>query len=243
LTHKISVYTDGILTLDKTLMGLIELDPKEILVDGMRKELVNTIATILHETFIFKSPGSKEELYKSFESLKAKFFGMKKSFEYIQDFLNISGEQIWREEITRIFKVNLDKEALMLINKKYDYQEAESGIPIPHFEPVDSDPSPSFFGRILNQILSCTKCEKAFYIDSLLNFYDQSGDEVFGMKAIVHLEKDMGTSFLQCLETLISYRLVNNMKKLARDYGISFGSASITESMRKTLGGKDEGFL
>lgn len=54
LTHKISVYTDGILTLDKTLMGLIELDPKEILVDGIRNEFVKTIATILHETFIFK---------------------------------------------------------------------------------------------------------------------------------------------------------------------------------------------
>lgn len=123
LTHKISVYTDGILTLDKTLMGLIELDPKEILVDGIWDELVKTISTILHETFIFKTPGSKEELQQSFESLKSKFSGLKKAFEYIQDFLNISGETIWREEVSRIFKVNLDKEGLFLINKKYDYQE------------------------------------------------------------------------------------------------------------------------
>ena len=121
LTHKISVYTDGILTLDKTLMGLIELDPKEILVDGIWNELVKTIATILHETFIFKQPGSKEELYQSFESLKSKFAGVKKAFEYIQDFLDISGEAIWKEEISWIFKINLDKEGLMLINKKYDY--------------------------------------------------------------------------------------------------------------------------
>jgi WASH complex subunit strumpellin len=53
LTNKISVYTDGILTMDKTLMGLIEVDPKEILVDGIRKDLVKTMSTILHETFIF----------------------------------------------------------------------------------------------------------------------------------------------------------------------------------------------
>lgn len=121
LTHKISVYTDGILTLDKTLMGLIELDPKEILVDGIRNELVKTVATILHETFIFKNSGNKDDLYQSFYSLKSKFSGMKKAFEYIQDFLNIQGEAIWGEEINRIFKKNLDQEAILLINKKYDY--------------------------------------------------------------------------------------------------------------------------
>jgi len=64
-------------------MGLIELDPKEILVDGIRKELVKTVATILHETFIFKTPGSKDELYEKFESLKSKFIKLEKSFEYI----------------------------------------------------------------------------------------------------------------------------------------------------------------
>ena len=38
-THEISILTEGMLCLDKTMMGLIELDPKEILVDGIRKEL------------------------------------------------------------------------------------------------------------------------------------------------------------------------------------------------------------
>ena len=81
-------------------MGLINLDPKQILVDGIRQELVRTIATILHETFIFKSLGNKDELQAAFMSLSKQFAGMKKAFEYIQDFLSISGENIWREEIT-----------------------------------------------------------------------------------------------------------------------------------------------
>ena len=41
------------LVLDKTLMGIIEIDPKEILVDGIRKELGRKLATMLHDGFIF----------------------------------------------------------------------------------------------------------------------------------------------------------------------------------------------
>ena len=81
-------------------MCLIELDPKEILVDGIRKELVKTVGTILHETFIFKQPGSKDELYEKFENLRSKFAKLEKSFEYIQDFLNINGETLWKDEIS-----------------------------------------------------------------------------------------------------------------------------------------------
>lgn len=52
-THEVSMLTEGMLVLDKTLMGVIEIDPKEILVDGIRKELGKTLASLLHEGFIF----------------------------------------------------------------------------------------------------------------------------------------------------------------------------------------------
>jgi WASH complex subunit strumpellin len=44
LTHEISVCTEGMLVLDKVLMGVIEIEPKEILIDGLRKELGRTLA-------------------------------------------------------------------------------------------------------------------------------------------------------------------------------------------------------
>jgi WASH complex subunit strumpellin len=56
--------TEGMLVLDKTLMGIIEIDPKEILVDGIRKELGKTISKMLHEGFIFT---------KGQETLESKF--------------------------------------------------------------------------------------------------------------------------------------------------------------------------
>lgn len=44
LTHEVSVFTEGMLCLDKVLMGVIEIEPKEILIDGLRKELCKTLA-------------------------------------------------------------------------------------------------------------------------------------------------------------------------------------------------------
>ena len=41
------------LVLDNVLMGVIEIEPKEILIDGLRKELGRTLSNILHEGFIF----------------------------------------------------------------------------------------------------------------------------------------------------------------------------------------------
>ena len=57
-THKITMFTEGMLVLDKVLMGVIEIEPKEILIDGLRKELCKKMAKMLHEEFIFKADQS-----------------------------------------------------------------------------------------------------------------------------------------------------------------------------------------
>ena len=96
----------------------IQVEPKEILVEGTRNELVRTVAKVIHNLFIFNDKGDNAELQEKLDFLKAKFKGWKKSFEYIQDFLNIPAELFWREEVTRIFRGSLDKEGTKLISKK-----------------------------------------------------------------------------------------------------------------------------
>ena len=53
-THEVVLFTEGMLVLDKVLMGVIEIDPKEILIDGLRKELSKKLARMLHEGFIMQ---------------------------------------------------------------------------------------------------------------------------------------------------------------------------------------------
>ena len=53
LTHDISVYTEGVLMMKTTLVGIIKIDPKQLLEDGIRKELVQQVAFALHQGLIF----------------------------------------------------------------------------------------------------------------------------------------------------------------------------------------------
>lgn len=101
------------LVLDKVLMGVTEIEPKEILIDGLRKELGRTLAQMLHDGFIFnkKNLPMDKELDSKFEHVKNKITGLKRSIEYIQDFLNVYGEKIWNEELTRIIEFAVEKEA------------------------------------------------------------------------------------------------------------------------------------
>lgn len=53
LTHDISVFTEGMLMMKTTLVGIIKVDPKQLLEDGIRKELVQQVASALHRGLIF----------------------------------------------------------------------------------------------------------------------------------------------------------------------------------------------
>lgn len=72
-----------------------------------------------------------------FANLRSNFVGLKRSIEYIQDFLNVQGEKIWREELTRIINFAVEKEASALVNKKYSPNFDDENNYVPDFDPVD----------------------------------------------------------------------------------------------------------
>lgn len=99
-TCAISVLTEGVLTMKTTLVGVIELDPKQLLEDGIRKELVQHLSKALHDGLIL-DPKAKtiDNLFDKLNKLAAVINGYKRSFEYVQDYLNIYGFKIWQEEV------------------------------------------------------------------------------------------------------------------------------------------------
>ena len=92
--HKISVFTKGIFMMEKTLMGVIEVDPKIILEKGIRRELLELLAKIFHNYIDFKA-NDKINLDKKLNELIAKITSVRKSFLYIQDYININGSKMW----------------------------------------------------------------------------------------------------------------------------------------------------
>ena len=52
-TYEISIFAQGILAMESTFLGVIELDPKQLLEDGIRKQLVKQITETFHDALVF----------------------------------------------------------------------------------------------------------------------------------------------------------------------------------------------
>eukprot|EP01027_Heterolobosea_sp_BB2_P007140 GEZU01010652.1.p1 GENE.GEZU01010652.1~~GEZU01010652.1.p1 ORF type:complete len:835 (-),score=235.13 GEZU01010652.1:84-2588(-) len=175
-TYRVSKFTEGILAMETTLMGIIQVDPKQLLEDGIRKELVRQIAFALHNILVFKT-GKITDFELRLRALSDKLQGMLRSFEYIQDYINIYGLKIWQEEFYRIINYNVEQECNSFLKKKvYDFQSAYQSevIPIPTFPPVDQA-SVNFMGRLVRELLAQTSSKKAIYVAQMNAWYEPTG--------------------------------------------------------------------
>ena len=62
----------------------LQVDPKRMLEDGIRKELVVQVSRCLHEGLIFNARAKTTELQPKLRALASKMGGYRRSFEYIQ---------------------------------------------------------------------------------------------------------------------------------------------------------------
>ena len=154
---------------------------------------------------------------------------MKRSIEYIQDFLNVQGEKIWREEFQRVIELAVEREATKLVNKKYtaniDNNEQQY---IPTFEPVDEHDL-TFMGRLLTAVLK--SMGKGIYLDQMSHWYTRDGEQTFGLRFINFLHENLGTTFLIGLDKLCCYRLTSELRQFYRDYGLQIGGGSISKEL------------
>ncbi|XP_071483871.1 WASH complex subunit 5-like [Diadema antillarum] len=214
LTHSISVFTEGILMMKTTLVGIIKIDPKQLLEDGIRKELVAQVASALHSSLIFNPKAKVCELMPKLDALGARMDGFIRSFEYIQDYVDIHGLKIWQEEVSRIINYNMEQECNSFLRTKvHDWQSVyqSTTIPIPKFPPVDS--SINFMGRLVREILRITDPKTTSYIDAMKTWYDlKTRQEVLDMKVFSKLQQSIGTYGLTGLDRLLCFMIVRELQ-------------------------------
>lgn len=85
-----------------TLVGVIRVDPAELLEEGLLKELDKHISKKFVE---FLEPQQKKpvpasnNLLPRLQKLAESMDGYKRSLEYIQDYINIHGLRIWQKQV------------------------------------------------------------------------------------------------------------------------------------------------
>jgi WASH complex subunit strumpellin len=151
-----------------TLVGSIPVNPKELLEDGIRKELVRQISIAMHGILIFRT-GKTADFEVNLDRLEHQLQNFRKSFEYISDYVNIYGLKIWQEEFGRIISFNVEQECNTFLKQKvYEWQSQfqNAAIPIPSFPSIQDDVSRTFMGRLIREILHQTDPRRSVYIDT-----------------------------------------------------------------------------
>lgn len=84
-----------------TLVGVIRVDPAELLEEGLLRELDTHISKKFNE---FLEPQAKKpgNLISRLQKLAESMDGYKRSLEYIQDYINIHGLRIWQKQVCHI---------------------------------------------------------------------------------------------------------------------------------------------
>ncbi|KAK8773941.1 hypothetical protein V5799_011527, partial [Amblyomma americanum] len=219
LTHSISVFTEGILMMKKTLVGIVQIDPKQLLEDGIRRELVNQVMRALHSGLVFNPKARPSELVPKLTALGKVMDGYHRSFEYIQDYVSIYGLRVWQEEVSRIISYNVEQECNAFLRQKVqDWQSVYQSrtIPIPTFPQLDQA-SVNFIGRLAREVLRVTDPKTTVYIDQSNAWFDaKSHVEVINLSLFALLQKSVGTPGLTGLDRLLSFMIVKELQGVLR---------------------------
>jgi WASH complex subunit strumpellin len=191
------------------LIGCVPVEAKQLLEDGIRKELVKQITSALHVQLQFNVKAN--ELMPRLDKLNELIDGFRRSFEYIQDYVSIYGLKIWQEEFSRIIYYHVEQECNSFTKKQiYDWESIyqSKNIPIPVFAAID-DASVNFIGRLTREVLRITDPRLTCYIEQNSAWYDfRTKQEVVNLQLFKKLEANLNSYGLNGLDRLLSFMIV-----------------------------------
>ncbi|KAI5645367.1 hereditary spastic paraplegia protein strumpellin domain-containing protein [Phthorimaea operculella] len=199
LTHSASTFTTGILDMRSTLVGVIRVDPAELLEEGLLKELDKHISK---KFFEFLEPQQKKPLAPSsllprLQKLAESMDGYKRSLEYIQDYINIHGLRIWQKQVTSIINESVAKEISL-----------RKGVEL-------YTPSAGFMGSLARQITQLTDARVCTYISICSAWFDvKTQNEIVNTKTFSKLNDAIGIVGLHGLDTLYAFMIKNQLQNV-----------------------------
>jgi len=222
-TYQVSIFTEGILAMQTTLVGVIQVQPKLLLEEGIRKELVYQLSSAMDQILRFSDGTEKDSSeglsLREFEGklnlLSLKLNGFRRSFQYIQDYAAIYGLKIWQEEFSRIVNYNVEQECNSFLKiKVFDSisQYQSTTIPIPTFPSSDRE-SVNFIGRLARSILNHTNPNATLFLEQMSSWYDRDGKELIGIKTFDLLLRSVGVFGVTGVDKLLCFMIVNDMQK------------------------------
>ncbi|RVE48625.1 hypothetical protein evm_006696, partial [Chilo suppressalis] len=187
-----------ILDMRSTLVGVIRVDPAELLEVGLLKELDRHISKKFVE---FLEPPAKKasstNLLPRLQKLAESMDGYKRSLEYIQDYINIHGLRIWQKQISAIISESVAKEISL-----------RKGVTL-------YSPSAGFMGSLARQIVQLADVRSCVYLSISTAWHDiKNQNEVLNSKFFSKLNEAVGVVGLFGLDTLYAHMIKNQLQNV-----------------------------
>ncbi|KAG6548557.1 hypothetical protein Mapa_010045 [Marchantia paleacea] len=222
-THQVAVFTQGLLAMKLTFMGAIELDPRQLLEDGIRKQLVEQLAFALHSILVFTT-GTGEELEEKLQELLLTLRSQRRSMEYFQDYVHVHGLQLWQEEFTRIINFNVEQECNVFLKRKVkDWESAlqSTTVPISSYEGTDRglSRSPNFMGQLVKKLLNLTHPTRSMYLAPMSGWFNADGHELVGLHTFTLLQTSLGPAGMAGIDRLLSFNAASSLQHVLNVLG------------------------
>ena len=100
--------------MQSTMIGGMEINPKKLLDEGLRKELVRQLSAALHYNLQFRMQEKLDLKHhqgvciRVFNNLEQNIDGFRRALSWLQDYLRIDGMAFFSDEITRVIVSNIE---------------------------------------------------------------------------------------------------------------------------------------
>ncbi|KAL7541370.1 hypothetical protein ACHAXR_010852 [Thalassiosira sp. AJA248-18] len=250
MAHEISIFADGILDMENTVIGSAQVNPRDLLDEGLRKELVSHVSELLNNLLQFDFSADSESVssmskhqaaaMRSLSSLSGRLEGFQAALECVEDYVCMHGLKLWHEELSRIMDYNVEQEVNKYLLKKVldaDSKFQSDIVPIPRFPRTPNEPSCiNFMGRIVSMLIKITDCQYTTYSLEKNGWFMTDGSQVCGLKAVSLLRKAIGVYGLTGVDRLLCYRILHELHRFVKFFRTNVSKQGVLlEQLRDEL--------
>jgi WASH complex subunit strumpellin len=217
--------------MENLFVGGVEVNPRKLMDDGLRKEMVQHISELMNNLLQFDFSADVEttasmikhqaSAMRSLASLSKRLEGFQNALCCIEDFVAIHGSKIWHEEMSRIISYNVEQEVNKYLLKKVldsDSKFQSKIVPIPRFPKTQNEPSCiNFMGRVMSMLVKITETQYTTYSLERGCWYMSDDEiEVCGLKTVSLLRDTIGVYGLVGVDRLLSYRILHELHRFVK---------------------------
>ena len=205
----VSALSAALLAMEKTLVGVVEVDPKNILDTGLRRELSATLSQYLNTTLQFSAKEKSADLIPRLLHVLSTSESFRTCFGMIQDFVVVNTAKIWHQEHSRLLLYSTEQaiDTIETVTAGDSLELQNEEVPLPK--------QLVFMGNVLSELTRITHASNAIYVRKTVSWYERKTlIECFTPRDLRTVGASLGPVGLYGLSKIAGYQVRKGLTEL-----------------------------